>query len=226
MNYTQCVTAMNTHLVTRNDCHFKWLVWDKRKGKAAAAEWGIRTAQEVELPPSYVIKPHNSWSSQGITMIQDGRRIHGEYDLTMIEEMIMCENGDGPSRMFNLYVFDGIPMLMSVYKIKVQQGIAYYNLPNLNLWHIDKHCDLKDWLKLTPTKWLQEMMDAASCLSALFPVPVRVDFLADAKGIVFDEFCLTPGLHVPNRLTPEANEILGQWYTDACPEEYLKPCTA
>ena len=177
-------------------------MWDKRKSKALATSLGIRVPFSHTIQDSYVFKPVDGHSGNGVVIVSDPSKY-------FIEELIVDENGSVPPRDFKCFVFNGELKVVGVRsKVDGIWGSGFYSYPDWN----ELELMTTGWRSSSPPSCLKEMADAAVLVASHIDLAaVRVDFYATSKGCVFGELCVTPGCVLNKNFTEHGDKLLGSW---------------
>lgn len=173
---------------------------DKREGKKLARKLGL------ECPKDYlnvVVKPTNSYGGRGVQMLPEC-------------ENLMCEEYIPHNFDFRLYTFwDKCPFVQIDKSYQsdsrtIIHDYSYWEIDNWNRIYIDKTEKNRE-VHMDKPVYFDIMLQKALEFTKYFSLPVRVDFFALDDKFIFNEFCVTPGLVVTNRITNEADEWLGSF---------------
>lgn len=171
--------------------------------------FGLNLPKRLSLPESFVMKPRNDHSCNGVIIVRNGVPLMGNIDI--VEELLVDINGDCPPRDFKFYCFSEevkVLLISDHYNPKNPKKI-YLNpktLEELPFLKGDNHPE-----RTIPSYYL-EMVKISEVLSGYFKTPVRVDLYATPDGIYFGEFCVQPG--IIHNMTPEADRIFTSWWNN------------
>lgn len=216
MLYSEYVTDLNSWF-----WHSEWadIVRDKSQSKALARQLGLHVPREYPIPhprcgtvqgtPDYaeqfVLKPKRGHSSQGVAVVVNPTD-------WLCEEVVTDIDGGVPPRNYQFHVFNGVAQLVQVHRGAVDGRFpsGWYTWPE---WDPLRDLDRGPWINHQRPDCGDEMAAAAILVDTQFPpnVHVRTDLFWTAYGPVFSELCVTPGLAVGKRITPEGDRLLGSW---------------
>lgn len=186
------------------------LALDKRKAKAIVAELGYQVPRSLEgtVGMSFVVKPHARCAGAGVVVVQEGRIRLGSGYASIVEELVVDEDGRVPPRDFKVYCFGHRPKLVQVID-RPRSRYSYY-LPDD--WRPVHGVCRRKWQDHPRPGRLDALVAMSRVLCQQFHFPVRIDCYCSQVGVVFGEFCITSG--ISRWLTPAADKLFGAWWAD------------
>ncbi len=203
VSYRKYVSSMAKHMK-----RMPWykLIYSKKAGKELARSLGVPTPEDyTQSMQPFVVKPLHGHSSKNVMVIDNLANF-------VVEELLFDEDGLSPPRDFRWYFFGDQCRMVHVSRPgSLPKLSGYYSWPDWTPLRIDTK---RPWFECAKPSSVDEMFRYAKLLAAVFPIPIRVDFYATTRGPVFGEFCATPGLAVGKRITPEGDQMLGNWVSE------------
>ncbi|MBA4030793.1 MAG: hypothetical protein C0478_07855 [Planctomyces sp.] len=182
---------------------------DKLFAKEQVAQKGYRVPRSLAGDDlTFVIKPNSESCAKNVVVVQQGQIRLGWQYASLIEELIVDENGQVPPRDFKCYCFGHEVKLVQVIN-RSRKTFAYYDPLT---WTPMKDVCGRPWEDHPRPERLPQLLEMARDLSRLFDFPVRVDAFITPEAVVFGEFCLASGL--AHSIQPAADARLGRWWRE------------